>query len=118
MSEVDKPINGIEDVADKIVFGVNIGYGVFLVMIATFGLLVDVVPALIGMALGLILVLIAWMFLKPIKKEGWLYAFIMNIVTIPAAYFLLPFPIYVYPMTFAVLIIIIMILPQMRKPYT
>lgn len=109
---------GIEHVADKIVFGLNIGYGAFLLMLATFGLLVDVIPALIGMSLGLVLMLIAWMFLKPVKKEGWLYAFIMNIITIPAAYFLLPFPIYVFPMTFAILIIIIMIIPQMRKPYT
>lgn len=111
-------VTSIEDIADKIVFGVNIGYGVFLTGLAAFGLLIDVIPALIGMALGLALVFIAWMFLKPIKKEGWLYAFIVNIITIPAAYFLLPFPIYAYPMTFAILIIIIMIIPQMRKPYT
>ncbi|MGY5880553.1 MAG: hypothetical protein RTV31_09885 [Candidatus Thorarchaeota archaeon] len=114
MSEVQ----GIEDIADKIVFGLNIGYGAFLVMLAAFGLLIDIVPAIIGMTLGAILMLIAWMFLKPVKKEGWLYAFIMNIVTIPAGYFLLPFPIEVFPITFAVLIIIIMILPPMRKPYT
>jgi len=109
---------GIEHVADKIVLWINIGYGAFLLLLAAFGLLIDVIPALIGMSLGLVLVLIAWMFLKPIKKEGWMYAFVMNIITIPAAYFLLPFPIYVFPMTFAILIIIIMILPPMRKPYT
>lgn len=115
---MSEEITGIEDVADKIVFGVNIGHGFFIVMIATFGLLVDVVPALIGMAIGFVLVLISWMFLKPVKKEGWLYAFIMNIIIIPASYVLLPFPIYIYLMTFAILIIIIMIIPPIRKPYT
>jgi len=111
-------ISGIEDVADKIVFGLNIGYGAFLMLIASFGLLVDVPAALVGIGLGFVLFLVSWMFLKPVKKEGWLYAFIINIITIPAAYLLLPFPIYVYPMTFAILIIFIMIIPPMRKPYT
>jgi hypothetical protein len=87
MSEV----TGIEDVADKIVFGVNIGYGLFLTMFSAYGLLIDII-AIIGVALGLVLVLISWMFLKPVKKEGWLYALIVNMVTIPVAFILLPDP--------------------------
>lgn len=111
-------ITGIDEVADKIVFGLNIGYGAFLMLLASFGLLVDVPAALIGIGLGFVLFLVSWMFLKPVKKEGWLYAFIINIITIPAGFLLLPFPIYAFPMTFAILIIIIMLVPQMRKPYT
>jgi hypothetical protein len=53
-----------------------------------------------------------------VKKEGWLYALILNIITIPVAILLLWFPIYVYFVTFAVLIIIIMLIPPLRKPYT
>ncbi|MHA1906321.1 MAG: hypothetical protein ACW98Y_03425 [Candidatus Thorarchaeota archaeon] len=106
-------------VAPMIVFGCNIGYGVFIVMIASFGLLVDVLLALIGIGIGAVIAIVAWLFLKPPhKNEGWLYAFILNIISIPAAYFLLPIFIALYPITFAILIIIIMIIPPIRKPYT
>lgn len=109
---------GIEAVADKIVFGLNIGYGIFLTGFSLFGLILVDPIASIGVILGLALVLVSWMFLKPLKKEGWLYAIIINIITIPTAYILLPFPLWAFPMTFAVLIIIIMLVPPLRKPYT
>jgi hypothetical protein len=111
-------VTGIEDVADKIVLSLNMAYGVLIIGVAAFGLLLDVFLALIGITIGLVLVIISWMFLKPVKKEGWLYAFIVDIISIPAAYFLLPIEVSPYLITFAVLTIIIMIIPPIRKPYT
>ncbi len=107
-------------VAPMIVFGCNIGYAGFLIMLSALGPFIGyVIQGIIGMALGFALFLISWMFLKPPhKNEGWLYAFILNIISIPVTYFLMPFPIYAFPITFAILIIIIMIIPPIRKPYT
>ena len=111
-------VSGIEDVADKIVFALNIGYGAFVTLVMSFALLFDIGLALVGMALGLVLILISGMFLKPIKKEGWLYAFIFDIIITAAAAICVNFPINVYLVTFGILVIIIMLVPQMRKPYT
>ena len=109
---------GIAEVADKIVFGLNLGYGVFLILFALYGTIFLDPIGLIGVALGFALVLVAWMYLKPVKKEGWLYALILNIATIPTAFILLTDPaLLAFPITFAVLIIIIMLVPAMRKPY-
>ena len=109
----------IENVAPMIVWGLNIGYGAFLTLFSLYGFMVIGLPAAIGVLLGLALVLIAWMYLKPVKKEGWLFAIIANILTIPASVFLLPDPVLMaFPITFAVLIVFIMILPPIRKPYT
>lgn len=107
-------------VAPMIVFGVNIGYGGFLLMLSILGPFIGyVIEGIIGMGLGLAMILVAWMFLKPPhKNEGWMYAFILNIISIPACFILLPFPVEVFPITFAILIIIIMIVPPIRKPYT
>jgi hypothetical protein len=109
---------GIEQAAEKIVFGLNIGYGFFLTALSLFGFLVIGLLAIISVALGLVLFLISWIFLKPVKKEGWFYAFIINIMSIIASYLLMPFPVVVFPITFAILIIIIMIIPPIRKPFT
>jgi len=106
-------------VAPMIVFGVNIGYGGFIVMVSVAATLILLSPAaLIGVAIGVGLMYVAWAYLKPVRKEGWLYAFILNIISIPTAIILTFFPIYVYFVTFAVIIIIIMILPPMRQPFT
>jgi hypothetical protein len=104
-------------VAPMIVWGVNIGYGAFLTMFSLYGLIFLSPLAIIGVILGLLLMLVAWMFLKPVRKEGWLYAFILNVITIPVAWYLVPWPLYAFPITFAVLIIIIMIIPPVRAPY-
>ena len=105
-------------IAPMIVWGCNMGYGAFLVMFSLFAVIFLSLLGLIGVVIGLLLMLVSWMFLKPVKKEGWLYAFILNIITIPIAWFLIPWPLYAFPITFAVLIIIIMIVPPIRKPYT
>jgi hypothetical protein len=107
-------------VAPMIVFGCNIGYGGFLLMLSIIGPFIGyLIEGIVGMGLGLVMILISWMFLKPPhKNEGWMYAFIMNIITIPVTYILLPYPIWAFPITFAVLIIIIMIVPLIRKQYT
>ena len=104
----------------NIVFGCNIGYGGFLLMISAIGPFINyLVEGIIGMVFGLVLILISWMFLKPPHKNvGWLYAFIIDIISIPVSYFIFPFPIEVFPITFAILIIIIMIIPPIRRPYT
>ena len=105
--------------AKNITWGLNIGYGAFLALFSAYGFMVIGLSAAIGVLLGLALILIAWMYLKPVKKEGWLYAIIVNILTIPAAIFLMPDPVLMaFPITFAVLIVFIMILPPIRKPYT
>jgi len=106
-------------VAKTITWGLNIGYGVFLILFSLYGTIFLNPIGLIGVGLGFVLVFIAWMYLKPLKKEGWLYALIVNIITIPTAFILLTDPVLLaFPITFAVLIIIIMILPPIRKPYT
>ncbi len=106
-------------VAPMIVFGCNIGYGVFLIMMMAFPLLWDPLLAVGGMALGAVIAFVAWKFLKPPhKNEGWLYALILNIISIPLAWIFIGFPIGAFPITFAVLIIIIMLVPPIRKPYT
>ncbi len=106
-------------VAKTIVWGLNLGYGTFLILFSLYGTIFLSLLGLIGVGLGFVLVFIAWMYLKPVKKEGWLYALIVNIVTIPVAFILLTDPVLLaFPITFAVLIIIIMILPPIRKPYT
>ena len=105
--------------AKNITWALNIGYGAFLIMFSLYGTIFLNPIGLIGVALGFALVYIAWMYLKPVKKEGWLYALIVNIITIPTAILLLPDPILMaFPITFAVLIVFIMILPPIRKPYT
>ncbi|NHJ15259.1 MAG: hypothetical protein EAX95_16380, partial [Candidatus Thorarchaeota archaeon] len=105
--------------ADKIVFGLNIGYGAFLVLFSLYGAIFLSPLGLIGVALGFALILIAWLYLKPVKKEGWLYALIVNILTIPTAIILLTDPVLLaFPITFAVLIVFIMLIPPIRKPYT
>ncbi|MFW9921156.1 MAG: hypothetical protein ACFFED_16255 [Candidatus Thorarchaeota archaeon] len=106
-------------IAPMIVFGCNIGYGVFLIMMMSFPLIWDVLLGVIGMAFGAVIAIVAWLFLKPPhKNEGWLYAFILNIISIPLAFLFIDYPVNVFPITFAVLIIIIMIIPPIRKPYT
>ena len=106
-------------VAPMIVFGLNIGYGAFLIMMMAFALIWDVLLGVLGVLFGVVVVVVAWMFLKPPpKKEGWLYALILNIISIPLAWIFVFFPVSVFPITFAVLIIIIMIVPPIRKPYT
>ncbi|MBN2228176.1 MAG: hypothetical protein JW779_01210 [Candidatus Thorarchaeota archaeon] len=108
-----------EKVAPLILFGLNIGYGAFLTLFSLYGLMVIGALALIPVVVGLALMLVAWMYLKPIRKEGWLYAIILNIITIPLAILLLPDPVLMaFPITFAVLIVFIMILPPIRKPYS
>ncbi|MBD3406915.1 MAG: hypothetical protein GF411_12430 [Candidatus Lokiarchaeota archaeon] len=106
------------NIADKIVFGLNIGYGAFLMMFSLYGLILVMIEAAIGLALGLALMLISWFYLKPVKKEGWLYALVLNIISIPMAIFIIPtLVLQAFPITFAVLIIFIMILPPIRAPY-
>ena len=105
--------------AKNITWGINMGYGAFLIMFSLYGTIFLNIIGLVGVGLGFALVYIAWMYLKPVKKEGWLYAFIINILTIPTAFILLTdYVLLAFPVTFAVLIIIIMILPPIRKPYT
>ena len=105
--------------AKNITWALNIGYGAFLIMFSLYGTILLNPIGLVGVGLGFVLVYIAWMYLKPVKKEGWLYALIVNIITIPTAFILLTDPVLLaFPITFAVLIIIIMILPPIRKPYT
>ncbi|MHA1961284.1 MAG: hypothetical protein ACW99U_13760 [Candidatus Thorarchaeota archaeon] len=110
---------GLEQAGEKIIFALNIGHGIFMALVSLFGVIFvfDVGPVL-GLVLGLVLVVVSWMFLRPVKKEGWMYAFILNIVIIPVAFLLIPFPIWVYSVTFAVLVIIFMLVPQFRKPFT
>ena len=103
----------------NIITWVNFFYGVFLVMLSLYGVIfVFGLGPVLGVILGVILMLVAWMFLKEEKKEGWLYAFIINIAAIAVSVLLIPFPIWVYTVTFSVLIIIIMIVPQFRSVYT
>jgi hypothetical protein len=105
--------------AKNISWGLNLGYGAFLILFSLYGTIFLSLIGLIGVGLGFVLVYIAWMYLKPVKKEGWLYAIIVNIITIPTAFLLLTDPVLLaFPITFAVLIIFIMILPPIRKPYT
>ncbi len=106
------------NVAPIIVWGINLGYGAFLTLFSLFGLIFVTPLAAIGLVLGLAMVLVALLFLKPMKKEGWLYALILNILTIPAAIFILSDPVLMaFPITFAVLIVFIMVLPPIREPY-
>ncbi|TXT55267.1 MAG: hypothetical protein BAJATHORv1_40178 [Candidatus Thorarchaeota archaeon] len=52
------------------------------------------------------------------KEEGWLYALIVNILTIPMAIFIIPTPVLMaFPLTFAILIIFIMLIPPIREPF-
>jgi hypothetical protein len=106
-------------VAKSITWALNLGYGAFLILFSLYGTIFLNPIGIIGVGLGFVLVYIAWMYLKPIKKEGWLYALVVNIITIPTALLLLTDPVLLaFPLTFAVLIIFIMILPPIRKPYT
>ena len=114
MSETD-----FDFVADKITWGLNLGYGAFLILFSLYGTIFLDPIGILGVGLGFALVYIAWMYLKPVKKEGWMYAFIVNIITIPTAFILLTdYVLIAFPVTFAVLIIIIMLIPPIRKPYT
>lgn len=107
------------NVAPIIVWGLNLGYGAFLTLFSLYGLIFVTTLAAIGLILGLAMVLVAWIYLKPVKKEGWLYALLLNILTIPVAIFIIPDPVLMaFPLTFAILIIFIMILPPIRQPYT
>lgn len=104
--------------ADKIVTWLNMGYGIFIVAMTLFAIIFIDPIAIIGLIIGVVLMFVSWKFLMPVKKEGWLYAFIINIITVPLTVILVGFPMAAYFVTFAILIIIIMLVPPIRKPYT
>ena len=114
----------VKDVAHYILAGLNGGHGAFALGMGIFGIYMGLLTsdmmglglAAIGLILGLLLLFVALKMLLPKKKQGWMYALILNFILIPM-YLFLPGYIPIYGITFAVLVIIIMIIPTFREPF-
>ncbi|MBN2229766.1 MAG: hypothetical protein JW779_09245 [Candidatus Thorarchaeota archaeon] len=107
-----------EDAGKLIILALNAGHAIFAMGVSLFGIIFLFSEGpVIGFILGLVLLLVSWMYLKPAKKEGLMYAFIINIITIPVWIIYIPFPIWVYTVTFAIMVIIFMLPPQFRAKF-
>jgi hypothetical protein len=118
MSEFEK------NVGIYIISALNLAHALFAIGLSIFGVYMGVLTSdimgmglgAVGLILGLLILFVAVKMLWPAKKVGWTYALILNIVAIPM-YLFLPDFIPVYGITFAVLVILFMVIPMFREPY-